>query len=75
MSKTPITFDENDKANILWYMFALPCIIILCAFHFLVCALLMVFVHPERKRYKVYEYYSRWGWGRRIDMPEDMTQQ
>ena len=47
------------------FLLALPIIALLCALHFTVCSLLTIFVHPPRHRYKVYEYYSRWGWGKR----------
>jgi hypothetical protein len=64
----PITFDETGKPTIWWYLLALPAIIILCTLHFLLCSFLTIFVHPPRKRYKIYEYYARWGWGARPEV-------
>lgn len=48
-----------------------PLWISLISFHFSVCSVLTVFVHPEMKRYKYYEYYSPWGWGKRKDCPNE----
>ena len=62
--KEPFTF-TNGKTNIWWYLLALPLICLLCMFHFSVCTILTIFVYPKARRYKIYEYYSPWGWGKR----------
>ena len=62
----PFTFNEDGRPNIWWYLFALPMIWIGCAFHFTLCSLLTIFVHPYCRRMKIYEYYSPWGWGQRL---------
>jgi hypothetical protein len=50
----------------LWVgIIALPVICFLVSLHLLVCILLAICVHPEQKRYKCYEYYAPWGWGKR----------
>ena len=67
----PITFDEEGKTTIWWWLLAFPAITILCVLHFTICAMLTIFVHPERNRYKFYEYYSPWGWGKRTDCPNE----
>lgn len=61
----PPTFGKEGKPNILWYLFALPLIVIFATLHCVFCSLLTIFVHPARYRYKIYEYYAPWGWGKR----------
>jgi hypothetical protein len=61
----PITFDEEGRPTIWWYLLAFPMICFFCTLHFLGCSLLTIFVHPESRRYKIYEYYAPWGWGKR----------
>jgi hypothetical protein len=68
--KRPITWDEHGNATIWWYLLALPCICLLCVFHFTLCSILTILVHPPRKRYRFYEYYARWGWGDRPGFDE-----
>jgi len=56
----------------LWLRVAVfPLLVGLVALHFSVCSALTILVHPERKRYKFYEYYSPWGWGKRKDHPNE----
>ena len=61
----PITFDDDGNTTIWWWLLAFPVVMAFCMFHFMLCVTLTVFVHPESKRYKFYEYYSPWGWGKR----------
>lgn len=62
--------EENQQP--LWLrIVVVPLWFSLIALHFMVCTALTVFVHPERKRYKYYEYYAPWGWGERKDMPPE----
>ena len=50
---------------------AYPASFLFPALHFSVCVVLTVFVHPERARYRYYEYYAPWGWRPRTDMPDE----
>lgn len=58
-------FDKQGNPTFWWFLFALPLICLLCTLHFVVCSVLTVCVHPENRRYKFYEYYAPWGWGKR----------
>ncbi len=60
----PRTFGEDGRPTIWWYLLALPCICLLCAFHFTMCMIAMVSFRTERRRKQFYEYYSPWGWGK-----------
>ena len=61
--------EEPEKVfthrSIFHRIITLPIILALCSAHFGVCVLLMLFIHPEIKRYDRYMYYARWGWGKR----------
>jgi len=64
-----------DKKKALWkplvLLFRVPLVCLICAFYFVFCVLLMVFVHPEHRRLDHYEYYYRWGWGRKPKRPKE----
>jgi hypothetical protein len=61
----PITFDDEGKTTIWWWLLAFPAICFLCVSHFILCVGLTILVHPARNRKKIYEYYAPWGWGKR----------
>ena len=59
--KHPVTFNKQGKPNILWWLFALPCIIVFVSFHWTLCFFLTIFVYPPERRKKCYEYYEELG--------------
>lgn len=61
--------NTDHKPSFFLRVFSFPLWLTLLLFHFSMCVFLTIFVHPERKRYKHYEYYSPWGWGERKDCP------
>lgn len=69
----PEYFDaENQHPWYIDWFIVRPVILLFCTLHLLVCLTLMLVVRSESKRYKFYEYYTRWGWGSRPNMPENM---
>ena len=67
----PEYFDaENQHPWYIDWLIVRPVILLFCTLHLLVCLTLMLVVRSESKRYKFYEYYARWGWGSRPNMPE-----
>ena len=69
--KCPICGEvDTDHRPPLWQRVVMaPLRVAFCGLHLSVCTALTIFVHPERNRYKYYEYYSPWGWGKRKDCP------
>jgi hypothetical protein len=65
---------ETDKPPLYLRMLAPFIWVLLIGFHFTVCTVLTIIVHPERKRYKYYEYYQPWGWGKQKDCPHGETE-
>lgn len=61
---------DTDHRPPLWQrVVAFPLWLAFVSFHFGLCSLLTILVHPERNRYRYYEYYQPWGWGERKDCP------